>query len=110
MILEGSTVMKYFVVHGEYLMPLRELIQVQDLVTEHRDYVQKGYDSGQYLLSGPEVPADSGILIVRAESREKVDDLMAAEPFVREGKVRVTRVVEFHPARYQPSIQDWIGG
>lgn len=100
--------MRYFVVHGEYLVPFSELTQMTDLVMEHRSYVQQGYDSGSYLLSGPEIPAESGIVIVRAESRKVLDELMESEPFVRDGKVRISHIAEFHPARYQPYVQDWV--
>lgn len=101
--------MKYYIVHGKYLIPFGELTQLGDLVQEHRAYVQQEYESGKYLLSGPEVPAESGVVIARAESRAELDALMAAEPFVREGKVQITRVVEFQPARSQPYLGDWVG-
>jgi hypothetical protein len=36
--------------------------------------------------------------------------LLAEEPFVKAGKMRFCRITEFHPAQFQPSLQDWFGG
>ncbi|WP_230206648.1 YciI family protein [Novosphingobium sp. Gsoil 351] len=102
--------MKYFFVQGEYSIPFTELTKLSDLVAEHRAYVQQAYDDGHYLLSGPEVPADTGVVIARAPSRTLLNELMEREPFVRDGKVRISRVVEFVPARHRPQIEDWVVG
>lgn len=100
--------MRFFLVHGTYLFPFSELTQLGALAEEHRAFVKQGYDNGDFLFSGPEVPADSGILVVRAESREKLDELMAKEPFIRDGKVRVSRVVEFDPVKHQDVLRNWV--
>jgi uncharacterized protein YciI len=99
--------MKFFLIDGEYLLPFAELGKLGNLADEHRAFVQRGYDNGDFLFSGPQVPADGGMLVVRAQSREKLDELMAEEPFVREGRVRISRVIEFNPAKFQASLKEW---
>lgn len=102
--------MKFFVIHGQYLVPFSELGSLGELVDEHRAFVQRGYDRGDFLFSGPQIPAEEGILVARAASLEAIVDLMEQEPFVREGKVRIARVTEFRPAVFQDSLASWVAG
>lgn len=99
--------MKHFLLEGKHLVPFEEL---QHLVAEHHAYLQEGYDRRRFLFSGPQIPSHGGFLVARARSREELDALLAAEPFVREGKMVFTRVVEFEPAQFQPSLAEWFGG
>jgi hypothetical protein len=49
-------------------------------------------------------------LIARASSRQALDALLAEEPFVEAGKMRFSRVAEFHAAQFQPLLKDWFAG
>ena len=51
-----------------------------------------------------------GFLVARASSRQALDALLADEPFVEAGKMRFSRVTEFHPAQFQPLLKDWFAG
>ncbi len=99
--------MKHFLLEGKHLVPFDEL---HDLVAEHYAYLQAGYDNGNFLFSGPQVPPHGGFLVARARTREELDALLSAEPFVREGKMVFTRVTEFEAAQFQPAIEDWFAG
>lgn len=96
--------MKHFLLEGEYLVPFEELAA---LVPEHRAFLQKGYDEGFFLCSGPQIPARGGFLIARADSRAKLEELLAAEPFTRANKMRFSRITEFNPVQHQPMLKEW---
>ena len=54
--------------------------------------------------------ADSGarwILIARAESLAKLQDLLAEEPFTKAKKMRFSRITQFEPVEHQPVLRDW---
>jgi uncharacterized protein YciI len=96
--------MRHFVLEGEYLVPFEELAE---LVPKHREFLQKGYDAGFFLCSGPQIPARGGFLIARAESRGKLEELLAQEPFTNAKKMRFCRITEFNPVQHQPLLKDW---
>jgi uncharacterized protein YciI len=100
----GVCAMKHFLLEGEHLVPFEELA---DLVPRHHEFLQKGYDAGFFLFSGPQVPAHGGFLVARAESLEKLHELLAEEPFVKAKKMRFRRITEFHPAQHQPLLKGW---
>jgi uncharacterized protein YciI len=99
--------MKYFLLEGEHLAPFDEF---RHLEPAHHAFLQKGYDAGFFLFSGPQIPAHGGFLIARASSRQALDALLAEEPFVEAGKMRFSRVTEFHAAQFQPLLKDWFAG
>jgi uncharacterized protein YciI len=96
--------MKYFLLEGEHLVPFREL---EHLVEAHHAFLQRGYDRGDFLLSGPHVPPDGGFLIAKAQDRESLEKLLAEEPFVNAGKMRFSRIVEFEAAQNAPVLDSW---
>lgn len=99
--------MKYFLLEGEHLAPFDEF---RHLEPEHHAFLRKGYDDGVFLFSGPQVPAHGGFLVARAPSREALAVLLADEPFIKAGKMRFSRITEFHPAQYCRALKDWFGG
>jgi uncharacterized protein YciI len=98
--------MQHFVLEGEYLVPFEEL---SDLVATHRAFLQKGYDDGFFLCSGPQIPARGGFLIARAASLAKLQELLAQEPFTKAKKMRFSRITQFNPVQHQPILRDWFG-
>ncbi|MEW6645505.1 MAG: YciI family protein [Pseudomonadota bacterium] len=99
--------MKHFLLEGQHLVPFAEL---SDLVPLHHAFLQKGYNDGHFLFSGPQIPAHGGFLVARAESREALDAILVEEPFVKAKKMRFSRVTEFDAAQFQPILQDWFKG
>jgi uncharacterized protein YciI len=95
---------KYFLIEGEHLAPFDEF---RHLEPAHHAFLQKGYDDGFFLFSGPQIPAHGGFLLARSASREALDTLLAEEPFIKAGKMRFSRIVEFHPAQFQSVLKDW---
>jgi uncharacterized protein YciI len=98
--------MKHFLLEGEYLVPFEEMAE---LVAEHRAFLQKGYDAGHFLCSGPQIPARGGFLLARAESLEKLQQILADEPFTKAKKMRFSRITEFNPVQHQPVLREWFG-
>lgn len=96
--------MKHFVLEGEYLVPFDE---ITPLIPQHRAFLQRGYESGFFLCSGPQIPARGGFLLARAASREELDELLAEEPFTKAGKMRFSRITEFNPVQHQPILKEW---
>jgi len=98
---------KHFILEGEHLAPFATFAHLQPL---HHAFLQSGYDLGHFLFSGPQIPPHGGFLAARAESRDALDALLAEEPFVKAGKMRFKRVVEYDPVQHQPLLWPWFAG
>ena len=99
--------MRHFLLEGEHLVPFEEL---STLVPQHHAFLQKGYEAGVFLFSGPQVPAHGGFLVARASSRDELESLLAEEPFVKANKMRFSRITEFDAAQCQPVLKYWFDG
>ncbi len=99
--------MKYFLLEGEHLAPFEQ--RDPSMIAAHRAFLQQGYDRGDFLLSGPHVPPNGGFLLARAQSREELDKMLEAEPFLRAKMMRFVRITEFDPVQHQPFLGEWFG-
>jgi uncharacterized protein YciI len=97
--------MKHFVVEATYCAPIE---QIREAYSRHRTWLQKGYDLGLFLCSGPKDPPTGGYLVARAVSPEVLKTMFEQEPFNMEGLATFT-FTEFHPVKRQPWADGWFG-
>lgn len=71
-----------FVLVSHYTAPMD---QVQGLTGEHSDWIAGQYAAGRVLVSGRQEPPAGGVIVVRGESREDVEQWIASDPFVLGG-------------------------
>ena len=69
--------------------------------------MSKYYASGNFLVSGRQIPRTGGIILAVGESRERVEAIMQEDPFVRHGLATV-RVTEFRASQKADDIQQRI--
>jgi uncharacterized protein YciI len=84
-----------FVLLSRYLKPLEE---VDNVVGEHRAFLDKHYASGDLLISGPQNPRVGGVIVTKEMTRAAVEAMLAQDPFVREG-ISEYQIIEFMPTR-----------
>jgi uncharacterized protein YciI len=97
--------MKHFVVEATYSVPIE---QVREAYPRHRAWLQKGYDLGLFLCSGPKIPPTGGYLVARAESVEILQTMFEEEPLNKERLASFT-FTEFNPVKRQAWTEDWFG-
>lgn len=74
-LVEGATL---FVIDIEYIVPLD---QVDPHLDAHLDFVNRCYDDGCFLASGPKNPRSGGIILATAASKEAIENLIKEDPF-----------------------------
>ncbi len=95
--------MKHFVVEAVYTAPIE---QVREAYAHHRAWLQKGYDAGLFLCSGPKNPPTGGYLVARARSAEDLEAMFEEEPLNRR-KLAVFTFTEFQPVKRQAWTEHW---
>ena len=66
----------------KYIRPPEE---VTAHVEEHRAYLRRHYAEGHFIVSGPRVPAEGGVILARAASEAAARALIADDPFSQLG-------------------------
>ncbi|WP_370046990.1 MULTISPECIES: YciI family protein [Salipiger] len=94
---EGHTL---FVVDIEYVVPFE---QIEPVLEPHMAFVKQGYADGHFLCSGPKNPRTGGIVIAIGETLAVIEALMAEDPFVSAGVVKV-QITEFAASNRHPAL------
>lgn len=69
-----------------------ELIQQHHAA--HKRFLDEYYAKGLFIASGPQVPREGGIIILRAKDKNEVRDIMQQDPFYQHDLADY-RVLEF---------------
>lgn len=83
-----------------YKKPIDE---VNNFLDQHRSFLNKYYENGIFLASGPKNPRDGGIIIAVA-NRETINTIILEDPFYQYG-ISDYRIIEFEPNRYCPGFE-----
>lgn len=67
-----------------YLIDLQYITSVEE-VDKHRPghmkFLEKYYDNGLFICSGPKKPRTGGVILTRADSKEAVEKIIQEDPF-----------------------------
>lgn len=89
-----------FIVELTYKAPLA---RIDAQMRPHVAFLEKYYASGNFLISGRQIPRTGGIIVAMADSRERVEAIMAEDPFCRHGLADV-RIIEFRASQRADDI------
>ncbi|KXO96118.1 YciI family protein [Tsukamurella pseudospumae] len=84
----------------EYLVPLD---RIEAALDDHREWLGRHYDAGDFVASGPRTPRTGGVIIAEC-SAEKALEAVASDPFALQGLAK-HQVLEFVPSRVSP--ENW---
>ena len=93
-----------FIVILTYTKPLEE---VNQHVEAHRSFLDRYYAEGVLLVSGRQVPPQGGLMVARAESKEKLQDILKQDPYQIAG-VASYEIIEFSPIKWQPELEPFV--
>jgi uncharacterized protein YciI len=71
-----------FLLLGRYLKPVDE---VERHLEAHRGWVRDHAIAGRFIAAGREVPLRGGLIVATGVTRDEVDAIIAADPYVVEG-------------------------
>jgi len=85
-----------FIVLLHYVQPLSA---IDSFIEEHRDFLDRHFRAGHFVLSGPQVPRIGGVILARNLDRQQLDAVLVEDPFYRERLARY-EVIEFNPSKF----------
>lgn len=80
-----------FLLLSRYVKPVEEIDRV---LPEHRAFLDRYYENGLFVVSGPQEPRSGGVILTRDATRDEIEAALAEDPFVREG-VSAYEILEF---------------
>lgn len=80
---------------SRYVKPLDE---VERHLPAHREFLDRHYASGLFIVSGPLEPRTGGVIVTADLDRDEILAILEEDPFYREG-VSEYDIVEFRPTK-----------
>jgi uncharacterized protein YciI len=96
--------MKHFIIIIHYIESIERINEIQP---RHREFLDKAYQKGIALFSGPQVPRKGGIIAAKGNTTEEVQEFFKDDPYQKE-KAAEYQFIEFEPVHYQKFLEDWI--
>lgn len=94
-----------FLLLSRYLKPLDEVDRV---LAEHRVFLDKFYDRGLFLVSGPMQPRVGGVILTADAPRGTIESALAEDPFIREG-ISAYEIIEFSATKRSGALAQALG-
>lgn len=85
-----------FIVLLHYIQPLPA---IDPHMQQHRDFLDRHYRAGHFVVSGPQMPRIGGVILARNVDRLQLDAVLAEDPFYRERLARY-EIIEFNPSKF----------
>lgn len=93
-----------FIISLTYTQPLD---LVDKYIPEHVEFLKQQYLAGHFQLSCRKEPRTGGVILATVESRSKLDDILALDPFNRE-RLAVYEVTEVTPTMSSPELKSLV--
>ena len=78
--------------------------QAGQFMEAHKQWIQRGFDDGVFLLAGSLQPALGGAIVVHNTSRSTLEGRVSDDPFVAHDIVRA-EIVEITPSKAQSRLE-----
>jgi len=93
-----------FIIELQYIKPIEE---VERLVINHVEFLDKYYASGNFICSGRKNPRVGGIIICNVSDKVEAERIIQEDPFFI-NKVAEYNLIEFLPTKYTEGFERFI--
>ncbi len=94
-----------FIIELTYKAPLED---IDAQMKPHMVFLNKHYASGDFIMSGRQVPRTGGIIIAKGDDKKKISKIIKQDPFYKR-KLAEYRIVEFLASQSADVIKELIG-
>ncbi|MCI5968381.1 YciI family protein [Helicobacter sp.] len=93
-----------FVILIAYTKPLNA---IEEILSQHRAFLSKGYESGYLLASGPQNPKTGGIVIGKFDSKECAEEFFKHDPYAQ-NNAATYQILEFTPVLHHTLLESFL--
>jgi uncharacterized protein YciI len=100
-------IMKYYILAGS-MKPekIPQGPEFKKILDAHHQYMAPYFASGKILTSGPLAQGRGGVILLRLEDEENIQDFIAADPFSQSG-IQEYQVIQFNVFQIQDYAKEW---
>jgi len=93
-----------FIIELTYTATLEE---IDAHMKPHMVFLNKHYVSGDFIMSGRQMPRKGGIIIAKGDDKKKINKIIKQDPFYKH-KLAKYRIIEFLASQSADGIKEFI--
>lgn len=93
-----------YIVSLNYVKPIED---VEKHLEAHVAFLDKYYESGNFIASGRKNPRTGGVILCNAENKEALNDILSEDPF-NVNAIAEYEVTEFFPNKFAEGFEDFV--
>ncbi|WP_269914353.1 YciI family protein [Acinetobacter sp. HY1485] len=78
-----------YIVSLNYIQPLE---QVDMLINQHIEWLERNYQLGYFMVSGRKQPRTGGVILVNSMPKQQLEQILQQDPFQVVAKYSITEV------------------
>lgn len=94
-----------FIIDLTYIKPISE---VEKYLQEHIHYLEKYYQTGDFVMSGRKNPRSGGVIIAQTTSLETLKAIYQQDPFFIH-HIAEYNITHFTPSKWNHALNDLLG-
>ena len=98
--------MKYYILAGSMKPDIPQGPEFKKILDAHHQFMAPYFQSGKILTSGPLVGARGGVILLRLDDEESIEEFIAADPFSQSG-IQEYKVIQFNVFQIQDYAKEW---
>ena len=87
-----------------YVKPMDD---VEKLLPQHLQYLEKYYENGTFIVSGRKNPRTGGVILCHTKNKDEINTILREDPFYRE-KIAQYEVIEFIPSKSAEAFKSFL--
>jgi len=99
--------MKFYILEGNMKEDVPQDENFMKILENHHKYMVPFFESGKILASGPLLGGRGGVILLRLEDDESIDDFISADPFAQSG-IQEYRIRQFDVFQIQDYAKEWV--
>ena len=98
--------MKYYILEGNMKPDIPAGEEFKKILDAHHAFMVPYFEAGKILTSGPLIGGRGGVILLRLEDDEAIEDFIAADPFAQSG-IQKYRIRQFQVYQIQDYAKPW---
>lgn len=82
----------------------KPLAEIEKQVAAHRAYLDKWYQAGALIASGPQNPKTGGMILARQMERSELEEIIRNDPYSL-NHLASYQIIEFSPVKYAKEFE-----
>lgn len=85
----------------------KPLLDVDQHLVQHREFLETGYQKNMLIASGPRNPRTGGIIISQLKNRDELENFIKHDPFFV-NDIAEYEIIEFNPVKFHKDFAAFV--